>query len=78
MKQRMALTAMQFRALHYIGRTQKFGAKVGRTLSPYLLEKLKEKGLALEYEGIVILTDQGRQEISKVLNTSSVASLKQS
>ena len=67
MKQPGALTAIQFRALHYIGLSQKFGAKVGRNLSPYLLEKLKEKGLVIECDGIVILTTQGQQEYSKVL-----------
>lgn len=67
MKQPMTLTSAQFRALHYISRNQKFGAKVGRNLTTYLIEKLKEKGFALEYDGVVILTTQGRQELSKIL-----------
>lgn len=66
MKQAMTLTVAQSHALHYVGRNEKNGVKVGRRLSQYLLDRLKEKGFAMEYDGIVFLTAQGRQEYSNI------------
>jgi hypothetical protein len=77
MSQLTTLTATLFPSLHYIGRNQKMGAKVGRNLSLYLLEKLKEKGLAIECDGIVILTVQGQQEDAKVFERACLSATHQ-
>ena len=62
----MRLTSAQFRALHYIGHCQGNEAKVGSILSRYLLDWLKDIGLATEYDGIILLTRAGEYEFEKL------------
>jgi hypothetical protein len=66
----MKLTSTQFRALHYIGRYQGDEAKVGSILSQCLLDRLKDLGLVVENNGIIVLTRAGEQEFTRLCPNS--------
>ncbi len=62
----MILTSAQIQALSYIHRRRRIGPRVGSKLSPYMLNKLKQLGLVIEYDGIILLTREGQCELANM------------
>jgi hypothetical protein len=62
----MKLTSAQCRALEYISRHRRMGAKVGAKLSRYMVNKLKEFRLVEEFDELVILTKEGEQYFAQL------------
>lgn len=64
----LRLTISQKEALSYIGRNRKTGPKIGKgtPCSEYMLRKLKNLGLVMQVDDIILLTYLGERHFTKM------------